>query len=189
MKEKGNNKGFTLVELIIATAILGIVVVGIFGFMQTGANSYRSVSSGIRLQTAAQQAMSQVQETVLDCDTAMYISTAGDAMYLLSRDDDTDDYTLSAYQMGSDDLEYRQLSVTSATDESSIEASEAHMLSEDVSAFSADAGETENGRVTGVGITLTLERDGKSYTGKQTIALRNTPQLANSVEELLDQAS
>lgn len=186
---KRNNKGFTLVELIIATAILGIVVTGIYGFMVTGANSYRSVSSSIQLQTAAQQAMGQIQETVLDCDTAVYVPTAGEALYLLNQDSDTDKYTLCAYTLDADGLNYQQLTATTATEVSAIEGSKKHPLSELATDFMAETGESDGGRISGITITLTLERDGKSYTGTQTIALRNSPKTVDSLETLLTLAS
>ena len=56
-KGPGNNRGFTLIELIISIAILAVVMVAALGFMGTGANLYTRNSIQIGLQNASEQAL------------------------------------------------------------------------------------------------------------------------------------
>lgn len=191
---KRNNRGFTLVEMIIATAILGIVIVGVFGFMLAGANSYRSVSTNVRLQTAAQQVMNQIQETVLDCDTAIYApEVTGNELYLLntSTDPATGDEinTISVYKPGAGTLDYWQTDVTAATLEAELIAeSEKHTISDEATYFYASL-DKSGAAVNSVTVEVTLTRQGKTYTGRQTIALRNQPKALASAAEILAAAN
>lgn len=181
---KRNNRGFTLIELIVAVAILGIVAAGAFGFMVSGANSYRSIFSGVSLQYASQQAMNQIQETVIDCNTAVYVPPAGDEVYLLSVDD-AGIYTVRSYVFSVGAVDYRQTEVTSGSETTTVTDSDPHLLTNDVTAFSADVKE-KSGKAVSVTITVTLTRQDKTYTGTQDIALRNTPVVVPSLEKLLN---
>ncbi|MCR5602470.1 MAG: type II secretion system GspH family protein, partial [Lachnospiraceae bacterium] len=50
------NGGFTLVEILIAAAIVGILGAGIFGFMSVGANNFRESRTEVNLQNESQLA-------------------------------------------------------------------------------------------------------------------------------------
>ncbi|NLG05605.1 MAG: prepilin-type N-terminal cleavage/methylation domain-containing protein, partial [Clostridia bacterium] len=45
-----NNKGFTLIELMVTVAIIAIVAISVGMFMITGAKSFASTSSEVNLQ-------------------------------------------------------------------------------------------------------------------------------------------
>jgi len=62
------NQGFTLVELIVASAIMGIVALASAGFLSAGARTYRSVNYSLRLQYESQLTMAQLQEYLIDCN-------------------------------------------------------------------------------------------------------------------------
>ena len=44
MKQKADNRGLTLVELLIAIAITSVAAIAIFGFIVVGARSFSSTS-------------------------------------------------------------------------------------------------------------------------------------------------
>lgn len=61
-----NNKGFTLVEVLVAVGILGIALVAITGFMVVGAKTFTSTSSEVNLQYESQLAFNQLQDMIVD---------------------------------------------------------------------------------------------------------------------------
>lgn len=61
-----NQKGFTLVELIIAVAILAIVTLSVCGFIVVGSRSYTSANTDIMLQQEAQLALNQISDVIID---------------------------------------------------------------------------------------------------------------------------
>lgn len=70
MKEiKVNNKGFSLVELIIAIAILAVVSGIILTFMNTSSNIFRRNSADVDIQTEAQMVANSISDLVIDCGT------------------------------------------------------------------------------------------------------------------------
>ncbi len=63
-----NNKGFTLVELVVSIAIFGILSIAVMNFMTTGANLFSTVDTRLNLQYESQLAMAQLQEYIIDCN-------------------------------------------------------------------------------------------------------------------------
>lgn len=66
MPMKKNQKGFTIVELLIAVAILSIVVAAVCGFILVGSRSYAAGNSDISVQQEAQLALNQMSDVVID---------------------------------------------------------------------------------------------------------------------------
>lgn len=71
MKAKWNNKGYSLVELLITLAIFGIVMVGIAMIMRTTSASYVNGSSEVAMQTEVQIVANQIEELLVDADTGV----------------------------------------------------------------------------------------------------------------------
>lgn len=61
-----DHRGLSLVELLVAVAILGIALTAITGFMVVGARSFSSTSSEVNLQYESQLAFNQLQDLVVD---------------------------------------------------------------------------------------------------------------------------
>lgn len=66
MRMKRNQKGFTIVELLIAVAILSIVIVTVCGFILVGSRSYAAGNSDINVQQEAQLALNQMSDLLID---------------------------------------------------------------------------------------------------------------------------
>jgi len=64
---RNNDRGFTLVELIVSIALLGIIAVAAAGFLVTGTRTYTNVNYSVRLQYETQLAMNQIQNYVMNC--------------------------------------------------------------------------------------------------------------------------
>lgn len=83
-----NQKGFTLVELIIAVAILAIVTLAVCGFIVVGSRSYTSANTDIMLQQDAQLALNQISDVIIDTtDSISYgVRAGGGDMQLVLKD-------------------------------------------------------------------------------------------------------
>ena len=92
---KENNRGFTLIELIVSLLIFSIVVAAAFGFMLSGARSYSSVSKRLNLQVQSQLAMNQLNNYIIDCDTG--ICFENDTLYIINMKTDRS-YSIDVFQ-------------------------------------------------------------------------------------------
>lgn len=63
---KRDQKGFTIVELLIAVAILAIVVASVCGFILVGSRSYAAGNSDINVQQESQLALNQMSDVMID---------------------------------------------------------------------------------------------------------------------------
>ena len=66
MRMKKNQKGFTIVELLIAITILSIVMAVVCGFILVGSRSYAAGNSDINVQQEAQLALNQMSDVMID---------------------------------------------------------------------------------------------------------------------------
>ena len=181
------NQGFTLVELIVASAIMGIVALASAGFLSAGARTYRSVNYSLRLQYESQLTMAQLQEYLIDCNgryvrlknpisggtNSISTSISADAP------SDASVGTLHCFRYSHTDqtLYYGENRPRSAVGPSADD-----LLSEHISAMSVNL-DAVNSSVT---VELTFTRQNKSYTSAQTLSLRNRPAVSSSLSDLLD---
>lgn len=82
-----NQKGFTLVELIIAVAILAVVTLAVSGFIVVGSRSYTSANTDIMLQQDAQLALNQMSDVIIDTtESISYSGLVGGSMQTVLKD-------------------------------------------------------------------------------------------------------
>lgn len=80
-KNRRGSAGFTLVELLVAVAILGVAVTAIGGFLISGIRSYSSTSAEAKLQNEAQMAVNQIEDIVIDAGLGVsynVVTSSGD---------------------------------------------------------------------------------------------------------------
>lgn len=70
-----NSKGFSLVELIIAIAILAVVSGIILTFMNTSSNIFRRNSADVDIQTEAQMVANSISDLVIDCQGTVRVKS------------------------------------------------------------------------------------------------------------------
>ncbi len=168
-KLRKNNRGFTLTELIVSAAILGIVALAASAFMIAGTRTYSSVNYSVRLQYAAQIAMAQLQEYTVDCTDG--IAWDGSTLYIVNGTD----VHLFKFDSQAETLSYAKTGKAENLDESTITYNLAaeHITDMDV--------KLSNGQAE---ITLQMQRNNKTYSATQVIAMRNRPVIEDSWADL-----
>jgi prepilin-type N-terminal cleavage/methylation domain-containing protein len=66
MIEKNENKGFTLVELIIAIAMLAFLMTAVCSFMTSGIASYKKAKADIRVHNSAQENYDKISDAIME---------------------------------------------------------------------------------------------------------------------------
>ena len=168
-KLRMNNRGFTLTELIVSAAILGIVALAASAFMIAGTRTYSSVNYSVRLQYEAQIAMAQLQEYTVDCTDG--IAWDGSTLYIVNGTD----VHLFKFDSQAEALSYAKTGKAETLDESTITYNLAaeHIAGMDV--------KLSNGQAE---IKLQMQRNNKTYSATQVIAMRNRPVVEDSWADL-----
>ncbi|MCR5011409.1 MAG: type II secretion system GspH family protein [Lachnospiraceae bacterium] len=74
-KFKNSDKGYTLVELLVAMAILVIMLMEVYAVMTNSSTIYRKGNYEVQLQTEAQQVVQQLEDLMVDCNGSIeYVS-------------------------------------------------------------------------------------------------------------------
>jgi prepilin-type N-terminal cleavage/methylation domain-containing protein len=177
-----NNKGFTLVELLVTIAVATIVVGGAVGFMMTGYNQYHSQNSNINLQYEAQLAMNQVEDLILNATNGIAYDEATATLTLYNQvqseaadgttttqnivttvvwDSENKQLKLSKYNYGENEY-----GVTGR-----INISTDQLMADYVNGFSIDLADIAEKKL--VGIAMDFSFDEKTYSTKNNVSLRN----------------
>jgi prepilin-type N-terminal cleavage/methylation domain-containing protein len=179
--EKPNNKGFTLIELIVSFAILAVVSTSLVALVSQSMEYYRRVSSTATLQYESQIVMTQIRERSINCNGAIRFVNADNTLYILNVESCCcgDDGDLTAgifrYNGGTNTLEYAEGSFgTLAAPFDHVGDDGFEPVSENVNDFEVTV--NRNSIIVRIGFF----NQNNSYTGRQTIALRNDPTTANN---------
>ncbi len=186
---KLNNRGMTLIELIVSFAILGVMSVSVFGIILTSTKTYTKMTSSVKLQYEAQLAMANIERHVQNCNYAISWGKADAA----SEDDKNELFIVNEDAEGKRTL--KLLYLKTITDElfygiddlvgdfeknENIQANPTfYLLAEHVddikvkliTATGADGLE----RVKQIQVTLIMSQNNIKYKSEKTIALRNKP--------------
>lgn len=81
-----NNRGFTLVELLVAMAVLMIVLVEVYSVMNSSSTIFSRSSSEIALQSEAQQVKTQIEDLMIDCNGRIDYDVSGNKISILNKD-------------------------------------------------------------------------------------------------------
>lgn len=189
--KKLNNKGVSLIELIVALAIVGMITTAIISFMTLGMNSFNASKSEVTVQSESQTAMNQISDLVLDADKGVKIfgaySTVYDKVLVIYNEADID---MIFYHAGNKKLYYVKKSRSGPTvfagTESEIQTladtpagaiDDKNLMSQYVTAFTVSEIYDAAGKVIANTVTLnmTFEYKNKSFVIYKKVALRNTP--------------
>lgn len=196
-----DNRGVTLVELIVSMAIMMLVSLGVVSLISTGLRAYKSDAAETDLQYEAQLAVNQIKDLVIDTDgTVGYevqpasgsarfvlsdqeISPGGPAspaikkLYLYHKADAGDILmiTVLTWRESEQKLYYSSY----AESEAAGATHEEYLMAEYVSAFSVDLTKLSDQQKLSFSMTFSL--DEKRYDGSHTVVLRN------QVQKILDE--
>lgn len=181
------NGGFSLVELIIAIAILSIVGIAIFGFVAFGSKAFSNSNKEVKLQYEQQVAVNQIRDLVIEAAYGLSYDEAGapENFYIFTKDPDAvaGTPTMKVYRVRFDSSTnelYLGSQVFAVSDgltgvidhftAASYDPSGEELLAENVEAFSVDLSKIKKLKVK-LEFTFTVAE--KSVTVKPVVALRN----------------
>lgn len=189
-----DQRGLTLVELLIAIAIASIVTVSVGSFMVVGARTFTSTSSEVNLQHESQLAFNQLQDLVIDTTLGVTYAYVPDAIgtaevNILSDSDipaattvvqkklymynDTVVYVV-IWDEANSELYYEEydVAIDSSGNMTLGAARETHaLMAEYITYFGADL--TRLAEKSIVRVDMTYEKANKNYSSSYNITVRN----------------
>lgn len=192
-KIRKNQKGFSLIELIVAMAILFIVSAAIFEFVIVASRHYQKETREVNLQYEAQLTMNQLQDLLIDATRGVTYSVNGGTEKILSDSEitvtgitskqltvyNTDRYYIVKWVASDGRLLYSEYS--READGSFTEITRDVLMAEYIHDFAADLTDLENGS----SIRLDIVFDnGRTYEVAQNVTLRNRVSVNAAESEL-----
>ena len=196
-KMRKNHFGFSLIEMVVAFAVLGIATLAIGGFFVSSSRSYASSSSETGLQYEAQMALNQIEGKLIDAalgvnynlidnsgnhfvenDTISDDSLTSKVLYIFDSDASGYHALLIKWDIANQELLYKEVSLSSSqTNVADIDVSGTlasgtwQLMAEGVNDFSVDL--TKYSETKAVDVTLGLEKKNREIEVVGTITLRN----------------
>lgn len=175
-KFKEDRRGLSLVELICALAILGIITGTVGGAMVVATNSYRQGTVESSLQQEAQFTANLIESLIVDATTSVETIpalAAGDTMTTTTQlkiTNEGDNYYVINYDAASKQLTYTEYRGGAIYPD---DASENQLLAEHVSGFMVDARPFAEDR--NVLLSINMENGSSKYTTAYNVTSRNNP--------------
>lgn len=182
MKKGLNNKGYSLVELLLTLAIFGLVMIGIAMIMRTTSVSYRDGSNEVTMQTEAQIVANQIEEIFMDGTGGYDSGVSGTSQYFCITSDGASHFVI--YKPAEQEVWYEKINATGVTSPSAESAGTWSLMAEnvaslDISGFSVS--DTSDNMIT---VKVSMDRDGYTYTATKDVYFRNS--IENQSVTMLD---
>ncbi len=164
-----NNKGYTLVELLVTLAVFAIIMGEIGNMMLNSSKLYRNGTYEVELQTEAQQIVQQMEEFLIDVNHSVsvnYDESVSSDIIMISNNDAIYQFEL---QMEPDrdygTLYYNKVSLDGGADVSDVPMAEyVQSISLDMAAYTYDV----------VTLNVSMNNGRYGYQASQDIYLRNS---------------
>ena len=158
MRKYSDNKGFSLIELVISIAIIMTISGSIVSFLLAGSNSYSSFISTAYLQQDATLVMNQISDIVISAEKSVNFDTATDTLEVVN---ETEKYKIS-WDKSKKILNYAENSLNRT-----LQNPDSVLMAENISDFMVNI---DNNKVK---IRIKFENNSKAYAKEETITLRN----------------
>lgn len=158
------SKGFSLVELIISAAIMGVVATTVAGAMYVSSKSYTRGAAEVNVQEEAQVAMNLISDWVMD---ATAVNSSDPTSLEITHPDEDATIIISVFQSGTDLMYHTSVDATNRVLCSNLTASGVHFNS----TFDTDRN---------VNVSLDFDINGRTYHAVTDTTSRNHDFTLNS---------
>ena len=199
---KCNNKGFSLVELLVSFAILGLISTMILGIVMSGTNMFNSNKKVLSLQYKSQVASAQIHNYIQNCDAG--VAATDDSLWIAEADSNVagrvfcftkeDDGVINLREFNInvvDESGVQKVKVTYEKSSGGTETVDVESLSDSaciaqplcsgVSEWDIDVGAVD-GRAKYISLQLIFEQEGSAYTKNMAESFRSRPRYISEAE-------
>ncbi len=170
-----NNKGFSLIELIVAFAIFAIAGVAVCSFVVFGSQNYTTGNKEVKLQYEQQITVNQIRDIILETSKAISYDDTSKTLLVFSKDstNDAKPYLVSkvAYDAEKSELYLNTENFEKFDGATSVAFSDSDaLLADSIADFSVDLAKIDKGQVT---LNITFKVDEREIVAHPVIKLRN----------------
>lgn len=180
-----NNKGFSLVELIVAIAIFAIAGVALVSFMQTSSNSYTKSNRDINMQSEQQLAVNRLRDMIIDSSNGIYYGSKTLTVYGAKKVvGGNEKYPVTVIKLDSTNnkLMFGTADFDTVSETTTVDDDQLKLLAEHVTEFDVDLSKAVKEKK--VTFQLKFNMNGSEKVITETVALRNRVVVSNKEDEI-----
>ena len=181
MKFIKNKKGFSLVELVVGTAILSVVGLTVLMLMTAGTNMYRNTQKRSTILFKSQVSSLQLQETIMDCPYPIGISD--DGCLMLGDIDDSGNRKIHVYYVDDNVMYLRNDTVNKETHQFTKSETKVPFCYNVTSVDFDKQLDPSEAKIIALKYTMNITRFGYNYGRNEVLSLRNRPAFVSGATE------